>query len=420
MMEIHDPELMMLKYKQENQSFKHNENKNSLSKVFEHSFFELAFRPFFIFGTTASMLSLAIWILQLNNIVILNQTGLTPTVWHIHEMIFGFAATVAVGFILTAGKTWTKQPSITGKSLVLLSVLWLSVRTAIYINTNTSIAIAIVLQMLWWFVSIVVFVSMVYRSKNKRNYLFIPLLSAMMIMNLTILLADMLSFTQLAMHLSRASILLFTILMGIMGGRVIPFFTQNGAKTDAIVSPLWIDKLLLPASITGIFVFILGFFISLPFTPAPLMLLSGGLHLIRLSFWKSTKTLPIPLLWSLHLSYLFMALGLILLGLSYFDLTFINMPFSNALHMITIGAIGLMVFAMMSRVSLGHTGRALVLNKALILAFILLILTVLIRTILPLFNIIQLAWNLSALLWISSSLIFIFIYSPILFAKRIN
>ena len=117
-----------------------------------------------------------------------------------------------------------------------------------------------------------------------------------------------------------------------------------------------------------------------------------------------------------------MGLGLILLGLSYFDLSVINIsiPFSNALHMITIGAIGLMIFAMMSRVSLGHTGRALVLNKALVFAFILIILTVFIRVLLPLFNFSQLAWDLSSLLWVCSSLIFIFVYSPILFAKRID
>jgi len=422
MMEIHDPELMMLKYKQENQTYSIAEGKPFFTKIYKHAVFDLAFRPFFILGSLASILSMIIWALQLNAIISLDNSGLTPSIWHIHEMIFGFAATIAVGFILTAGKTWTKQPSLAGKNLCLLTLIWIAVRVAIYINTNSTIIVALLLQTSWWLVTILTFSKMVIRSKNTRNYLFVPLLSVMMIMNIAILLCDMLNFTGLAMHLSRASILLFTILMSIIGGRVIPFFTQNGAKTQQINTPKWVEQLLLPVAITGVAVFILGYFFSLPFTPAPIMLLAGLLHLTRLSFWKSSQTRNIPLLWSLHISYLFMSLGLILLGLSYFDLTFINIniPFSNALHVITIGAIGLMIFAMMSRVSLGHTGRPLILNRALILAFILLILTVLIRVILPLFNLVQLAWSLSALLWVSSSLIFIFVYSPILFTKRID
>jgi len=421
-MEIHDPELMMLKYKQDNQVYSASEGKSFFSKICNHDVFDLAFRPFFILGSLASLLSMIIWALQLNSIISLNNSGLTPSIWHIHEMIFGFAATIAVGFILTAGKTWTKQPSISGKKLCLLTFVWLAVRVAIYINTNSSIVFALFLQTSWWLVAILTFSKMVLRSKNTRNYLFVPLLSVMMIMNIAIILCDMLNFTGLAMHLSRASILLFTILMSIIGGRVIPFFTQNGAKTQKINTPTWIEKLILPVAITGVVIFVLGYFFNLPFTPAPIMMLAGLLHLIRLSFWRSIKTRNVPLLWSLHISYLFMSLGLILLGLSYFDLSSINIiiPFSNALHVITIGAIGLMIFAMMSRVSLGHTGRPLILNKALGLAFILLISSTFIRVILPLFNFFQLAWSLSALLWVSSSLIFIFVYSPILFAKRID
>jgi len=422
MMEIHDPELMMLKYKQDNQPQLNSPDKHFMSKLFNHDFFDLAFRPFFILGTLASVVSMIIWYLQLNSLFELNNSGLSPSIWHIHEMIFGFAATIAVGFILTAGKTWTKQPSITGKHLFLLSLIWLTVRFSIYINSSFSIKVALIFQLVWWLIVISCFFKMVYHAKNIRNYLFVPLLSIMMLMNISIILTDLLNYTGLAMHLSRASILLFMILMSIIGGRVIPFFTQNGAKTKKINTPTWIEKLILPVGIIGIAVFILGYFLDLPFTPGPIMIFAGVLHLLRFSFWKTIKTYKVPLLWSLHISYLFMGFGLILLGLSYFDLSVINIniPFSNALHMITIGAIGLMIFAMMSRVSLGHTGRALVLNKALILAFILIILTAFIRVILPLFNFTQLAWDLSALLWVCSSLIFIFVYSPILFAKRID
>ncbi|NQY37001.1 MAG: NnrS family protein [Alteromonadaceae bacterium] len=139
----------------------------------------------------------------------------------------------------------------------------------------------------------------------------------------------------------------------------------------------------------------------------------------RLTQWRSIKTLNVPLLWSLHIAYLFMAIGLFMLGLSYYN---VGLGFSNALHLITIGAIGLMILSMMSRVSLGHTGRPLKVKGVITLAFALMTFSALIRAILPgiqtaitqQFNVTLTAWNTSGLLWLAASLIFTFIYWPVL------
>ncbi|UQN45129.1 NnrS family protein [Agarivorans sp. B2Z047] len=380
----------------------------------QHPIFELAFRPFFLLAAFSSALSLALWILLLNGHMLIGHSGLSPHVWHAHEMLIGFGTTVAVGFILTAVQTWTGQPSIKGKALAALVALWCLTRIAFYINTAESAVLATILQGLWWLAVVIIYSKLVFAAQNRRNYIFIALLSVMGLVNLLILGGDLTANSGLALHLSRAMVLLFTIMMALVGGRVIPFFTVRGAQTAPIECPAWINRLVGPLAIATTAAFIASYFVNTyQLVPLSLMLL-GLFHLLRLAYWRSINTLKVPLLWSLHISYLLMALGLIALGASYY-LT--SLSFSNALHIITIGAIGLMIFAMMSRVSLGHTGRTLIIKPIISIAFILLVAATLIRTFLPLADAL-LAWNLSAGLWIITSLIFLAVYLPILSSKR--
>lgn len=390
---------------------------NAKASLSQRPVFDLLFRSYFILAMLSSIGALLLWLAFLMGYFTFSQSGLTPLVWHIHEMLFAFAATVAVGFVLTAVQTWTGAPSIRGKRVFSLVVLWFVVRLLLWRNSEITVQVAIVAQALWWLSIISVFSKLVLVNNNRRNYLFIPLFSVMAIINITILMADLAKNTALAVHLARSMVLLFTLLMAIVGGRVIPFFTVNGAKTQAITNHPLIERLLLPAAVSSIAVFVLGYFIKLPFTPAVLMMFVSGLHFIRLARWRSIKTLTVPLLWSLHLAYFFMALGLFFLGLSYF---FIEILFSSALHLITVGAIGLMILSMMSRVSLGHTGRALQPSKSIRFAFYLMLFAAIVRPLLPLFNFPILAWQLSTVLWCLAGVLFIGIYWPILSAEKIS
>jgi len=386
------------------------------NKLVEHAFFDLLFRSYFILATLISAISLLIWLAYLNGAYVMVEYGLSPLIWHIHEMLFGFAATIAVAFILTAVQTWTGLASIRGTAVFSLVILWCAIRVLLWINTELTVQLAIAAQLAWWLTTIGVFTRLVVKSHNRRNYLFIPLLSIMAMTNIGILIADIQGNIGLAQHFAKSVVLLFTLLMAIVGGRVIPFFTVNGAKTAAINNHPLIERLLLPIAILGIIVFLAGYFVTLPFTPATLMILSSLLHFARLSRWRSISTLRVTLLWSLHLAYFFMSLGLFLLGLSYFDL---GITFSSALHLITVGAIGLMILSMMSRVSLGHTGRLLQPNKMVSVALIAMSLAALARTFLPLFELPLLAWQLSTVLWCFACTIFIKIYWPILTTAKI-
>lgn len=379
----------------------------------QHPFFDLAFRPFFIGGATMALLSMVLWLLWLNGQLNF-EPSLSPNVWHAHEMIFGFVAAIAVSFILTAVQTWTGKRSVNGKALIHLLCFWLLARVFLISVFSYSFVLAFTFQSLWWFAAINAFFKIVVGEENKQNYIFIPLLCVLAFLNLSVLTADAMGNTALALHFARTSILQIGLLISVVGGRVIPFFTQRGANVAIQPTPN-LNKLLITISPLGIAAFLSSHWLSLDKGPGIIMMLIGSLHLIRLVKWKSLSTLGIPLLWSLHLSYAALAIGLITLGASYFSS---HIQFSDSLHIITIGSIGLMIVAMMSRVSLGHTGRALKTTKAISLAFALLFAAMLVRFTLTVINQHFLAWNLSGALWVGSFAIFLWRYTPILFASR--
>ena len=401
---------------------------SALRYLAQHPVLDLPFRSYFLLAVFCSISALALWTAYFNGYFSFAGSAISPLTWHIHEMIFGFAATVAVGFILTAAQTWTGQPSIKGLPVLAFIIIWLLVRVALLINSPSAFMVAVTLQTLWWLGSILMFSRLVLKSKNRRNYLFIPLLSTLMLLNIALLSLDYYGFADLARHIARTCVLMFCLLMGILGGRVIPFFTVSGAKVSAITTPSWLTPVLISVSILGILVFFSTAFIELAFTPATLMIAAGLLHLIRLSYWRTLVTIKLPLLWSLHCSYFALAIGLILVGLSYLpvglpnDLLF-SVSFGDALHLITIAAMGLMIFAMMSRVSLGHTGRALTPSKLVPWIFYLIVISSLARTFLPAIplqsNHMLLSWNISALTWFIAAALFIKIYWPVLTSKKI-
>lgn len=399
------------------------ESKNIIAEqnasLTKHPFLDLLFRSHFVLAALASIVSLFIWLSFYFHGSLLNQGGISPLVWHTHEMIFSFASTVVVGFILTAAQTWTGQPSIRNEQALFIILLWLFCHTLFWLNTQTSVFVGTLFKGIWWLLILGAYSRLVFLAKNRRNYLFIPLLTAIASLNIAVLTLDQLGYVSTALHLSKTAVLLFTLLIAIVGGRVIPFFTASATKVNQVKPIVWLDYTVLILSLMGISLFALSGFYTLPVSPSYIMLCIGTLHLIRSSRWCNFKLFSIPLLWSLHISYYFMALGLIAMGLSYFDLP-LSITLSQGIHMITLGAVGLMILSMMSRVSLGHTGRMLQPKPAITFAFILMVLATIARGALPTFGYFIGAVWISALLWCLAFCIFIYVYLPILTKARLN
>lgn len=381
----------------------------------------LAFRPFFILASLSSVLSLFLWLIYLNSgELITDQQILPPVLWHIHEMFFAFTLTIAIGFLLTAVQTWTGLKSLQGYSLLGLSLIWIAIRCLLLLDKSQLpwlLEVIMFLQVVWWAVVLFSFARLLFKAKSQRNFIFIPLLIALMILQLSFLYWSQEELA-LVKHLARSAVLVFSIIVGIIAGRVIPMFTRNALAADVkqkIKLTAWLDGMILIFSLLGSGNFLFSYFYSLPLNPAWALFVVGVLHLARLSQWRSIYTLNNPLLWSLHLAYLCLASGLILIALSFYSA---QVLMSDAFHLVTVGVFGGMILAMMVRVSLGHTGRPLQVNNWLVVAFLLIFIAVILRVLLAILVQPLSAWNSSALLWIAAYSIFLRFYIPVLTSSR--
>lgn len=380
----------------------------------------LAFRPFFILGSLFSIISLIIWLVYLNSGALLNKHQvLVPVLWHIHEMFFGFTLMIAIGFLLTAVQTWTGLKSLQGYSLIGLSIIWIVIRFLLLQSQHAFpwlLEGIIVLQSVWWGIVIFSFSRLIIKAGNRKNYIFLPLLVILMALQLSFLYYSQASM-DLLIHLARSAILVFSIVVGLISGRIIPLFTRNALaesfKSSVKATPK-LDNIIVICSVLGSLNFLLSGLLSMLFNPAWLLLIVGGLHLVRLSQWGSINTVNNPLLWSLHVAYLCLASGFVLIALSFLTE---SVRIADAFHLITVGAFGGMILAMISRVSLGHTGRPLSINKWMLLAFLFIFIAVILRVVLAILGQPLWAWNSSSLLWISAYLIFLKFYIPILITK---
>lgn len=376
--------------------------------------FRLAFRPFFMLPALLSIIAVVIWITVLRSN--LQWQGILPAnIWHGHEMIFGFAASVAIGFLLSAAQTWTGVRSIHGWKLATMVFFWLAARIALFSSTPNVLVFAVICEVIWWSMGISYLAYMVIKSNNRRNLIFIPLLSIIMMLDVATLWLALMGNPGLASHLSYGAVFMMATMVTVVGGRVIPFFTTRALNLPAINGHSVLERVIALMMAMTFITFIVSYRIAISEVLAGMLMVTGCLQIIRMFNWQTVKTAKTPLLWSLHLSYLNMGIGFITMGISYFITT---ISFSSAIHIVTVGTIGTMIIAMMSRVSLGHTGRALQINTWISLSFIVLLIATLVRFLLPTLNLFMSGYILAASCWALGFTLFIVYYTPMLITAR--
>ncbi|MBQ4850410.1 NnrS family protein [Pseudoalteromonas sp. MMG012] len=384
-------------------------------QVSQWPLFMMPFRAFFLLASIWGALAIILWALLLTG-KLQWQTSLPASLWHAHEMIFAFAGAIAVSFLLTAAQTWTNVPSMSGPRLITLLLIWCITRITFFVSPHL-LPVVILGQLAFWLYSIVYLSHMLISAKSKNNYAFIAILSGLCTFNILFLIVSVQGEFMIARTFSQLAVLGFMLLIGVVGGRVIPFFTARGLKLEQQIRTPLLDKLLLIISTFGIGGFAVNQLFSVPINPGYLIVLASVLHLTRSALWFHKGIVHVPLLWSLQLGYLFSACGLLLCGVSFFTPTII---FTDALHLITLGGIGLTILAMIARVSLGHTGRALTPNKFMSIAFALLALGAVIRAFLPQLIGPHPAWIASAILWSAAFAVFSISYFKVLTHKRVD
>ena len=374
--------------------------------------FALGFRPFFLAAGLYAVLMMALWLLVLRGS--LHLGSLSPLVWHGHEMLFGFAIAVIAGFLLTAAQNWTGIRTPSGPPLAALFLLWLAGRLSFLVPGLPVGGVALI-DLLFLPVLALTLARPIMKAKQLNNAPFPILLGALAAANGLVHL-EALGWTtataSLGLHL--AAYVVVTIMV-MMGGRVIPSFTDNKLRTRA---RRWKTIEWLVPAVT------LGALAAALFAPdsivtALLAALAAAVHIIRLAGWYTGKLWSVPLLWILHLGYAWIALGFALLAASAAG---VEAATSGALHAFTAGGIGVLTLGMMARVSLGHTGRMLEPAPLMTLAFVAINLAALIRVGAPLFfpEAHAQIMVLAGLLWMIAFGLFAAIYSPILLRPRID
>jgi len=377
----------------------------------------LGFRPFFLSGAIFSIVAIILWLLMYKGTISLTPLG-GGYWWHIHEMVFGFGGAIIAGFLLTAVQNWTGARGAQGTTLLVLFLFWLAGRIALLIPNILSDNLVTLIDLSFLPAVAYVLAKPLIAIKQYRNLFFVPLLLLFTLANLEMHLAVYLPETFNVTFSGYAGVMLVTFLMSVMAGRVTPMFTANGTKTPKATPLPWLDMATNGTLAITMFSLLLepifGFSEQLF---GILLIIAGTFQTIRWLRWRPWITLSVPLLWSIHIAIKFIAYGLIILGASYL---IPEIPSNHIWHLLTVGGMGGLILAMISRVSLGHTGRPLSPPKAMTAAYFFIILAALIRAIGPLIapEKTLVFVDVSGTFWLLAFGIFVVTYAPMLMKAR--
>lgn len=374
--------------------------------------FALGFRPFFLAAAIAAVLLMAAtlagygwggWGGYFNFVV-----------WHGHEMLFGYTVAVIAGFLLTAVRNWTGLDTPSGVPLFGLVLLWLLGRLAPFVPVLSGPMVALIDLSFLPLLALVIG-RRLWRAGQRRN-LFVPLLLLLLALANGLVHAGALGFYEAAAGIGlQLAVNLVMLLIAVIAGRVIPFFTRSAIPQARVVSQPWLERFAI-ASLAAYVV------VAIPLStgpvPAVLAGLAACLHAWRLAGWHDPGIWRRPMLWVLFLGYGWLVIGLALqtfAALGWF-------PALPAMHALTAGGIGMLTLGMMARVAKGHTGRPIQAAAPLVVAFCLVLLAALLRTLvaalMPTWTFA--AYAAAAACWIAAFAIFLWFYTPILLRPRID
>lgn len=381
----------------------------------KYTLFELGFRPFFLLAGLSALVLVMSWIgVYFGLPTYASYYG--PLMWHGHEMIFGYTVAVIAGFLLTAVGNWTGQKMPKNTLLIALVVLWCLGRVLPFFQTFVPVWLIAGVDIGFLPCVGVVIGRAIIKSKNKRNLFFVPIFFLFTIANVLMHLDVQADYGDLGIIGERMAMGIVVLIVGIIGGRVIPFFTQAGlpgfkAKMSDVVNK---------ASIVAVAMFavLYAFLGQQSMVVGVVAVVTAGIHAVKLKGWYTSRIWGEPLLWVLHLSYVWFIVGLVLLGVE----SFMPLLGKPGLHALTVGLIGGITLGMMSRVSLGHTGRALKIVASIKLTFVLINIAALIRVFVPLVSpdFYHLAVGTSGILWCITFVLFLMAYIPVLIYPRVD
>ena len=374
------------------------------------------FRPFFLGGSIWAVCAMAIWILMLNGHVELS-TRFDPVSWHAHEFLFGYLGAIVAGFLLTAVPNWTGRLTVTGLWLGALAFVWLAGRLAMAAPFSLPLGVAAGIDLAFPVLLGAVILRELISGRNWKNLPVLGLLGVFTLANALFhfdVAQGRVAASGAGLRLGLATAVM---LITVIGGRVVPSFTRNwlaGQGHAARPAPPMqrFDKVVLLLTALVLVIWVVW----------PLNLLTGlallamaVLHSLRLARWQGWHTLAEPLVLVLHVGYAFIPLGAIALACTILFSQVV--PIAAAQHLWMAGAIGLMTLAVMTRATLGHTGRALHAGPGTVAIYAMMILSVVARLAADVWTDLPLL-ETAALFWISAFGGFAVLYGPLLLRAK--
>ncbi|PHQ27375.1 short-chain dehydrogenase [Marinobacter guineae] len=375
----------------------------SISQLFSYPF-----RIFFLSMAVLALLAIPLWVMQVTGVINL-PLALPGLFWHQHEMLFGFLSAAIAGFLLTAVCVWTQTERTHGLRLLLLWGVWLAGRLLLAFGAglpdwlvhgvNLAFLPLVMLDAGW----------RIWHARQKRQLLILLVLGLLWLMQIGFV-------TRLDMTFSYGALIMAMALISIIGGRITPAFTtgwlrQRGLDSTAVKTTPALDM----ATLFSLILLMASLVTGWQTVTGVLAIVAGALMLARLAGWKGWLVREDPLLWILHLSILWVPVALFLLA----GALLAGWPTNAWSHAAGTGAVACLILGVIARVSLGHTGRPLILPKGMVTAFIAIHLAALIR-VLTAFEIIP--WHpgigSSTLLWLFAFGVFLYRYTRVLASPR--
>ena len=373
------------------------------------------FRPFFLFGSVYAGLAVLAWLPVLNGQLEL-ASAFAPRDWHVHEMLYGFVPAIVTGFLLTAIPNWTGRLPLQGLPLLTLLAFWMAGRAAVGLSALTGWIAAAAIDGAFLLLVAAAAAREIATGKNWGNLKIVAIVGILAAGNIAFHLEA--HFNGSADFSVRTGVAVVILLISLVGGRVVPSFTRNWlarGKPGRMPSPFGrFDMGTVAASALALLLWIAA--PGAAVTGAAL-LAAGTMQIVRLFRWAGERTVSDRLVLILHVAYAFVPAGFVLTCCAALGL----IPATAGIHAWTGGAVGTMTLAVMTRASLGHTGRELSASAGTQAIYALVVAGALTRICAS----VQPEWAgplllASGLLWAAAFGGFALLYGPLLCRPRLN
>lgn len=327
----------------------------------------MGFRPFFLAAGLFAVFAVPAYLALLDGVI---AASFSPVSWHSHEMLFGYTAAVFCGFLLTAVPNWTGAPPVRGWRLLIVASLWLAGRVVMWLSAELPAFLVAVIDLMLLPALAALVAPALVSARNRRNYVFFALMALLTLANALMHAGNAgwlsVEWARRGQFLALDIVLL---MIALIGGRIIPAFTGNWLRQQRIAGEIAARPRLDRVSFLAMAAIALADLAAgdRSLAVAVACLLAASVAAVRLAGWRGGRTLNEPILLVLHVGYAWLMVGLALRGI---DILAAGFSGAAALHALTIGAIGTMTIAVMSRATLGHSGRPLRANSLLLASYV--------------------------------------------------